>query len=169
MDKGCHSFLHIRNLFNNISIRDLMTSPVITISQDANLSEAVEKFIEHRVTHLVVVDRLNRLTGIITQKYLYKTRSPRRIIGDVMEYHPDFLIDGNSVFDKKALDGYILKQVMKKMPFALKPAHTIVDAIISMSEKNLGAIPVVNDKKKVIGIVTEQEIVSFLAHVFSAK
>ncbi len=169
MNSSHHSLLHIRNLFTNISIRDVMISPVVTISQEANLSKAVEKFIANRVTHLVVVDGLKRLTGIITQKYLYKTRSPRRIIGDAMEYHPDFLVDGNSVFDKKILDGYILKQVMKKTPFSLKATDSVVDAILNMSSKNLGAIPIVDGRKKVVGLVTEQEIINFLAQVFSAR
>lgn len=167
MEKSYNSLLHIRHLFNNISIRDVMSSSVVTIGEHANLSKAVEKFIRHRITHLIVVDAEKKLVGIITQKYLYKARSPRKIINDGMTYHPDFLVDGDSVFDKAALDAYSLKKIMKKTPFSLSSDSSIVDAIMNMSQRNLGAIPVVDKKKRVVGIVTEQEIIAFMAQVFS--
>jgi acetoin utilization protein AcuB len=153
----------IRSLFNDIPLRAIMISPVITVNVNANLSKALELFIEHNITHLVVIDSQRKLTGIITQKYIYKTCSPRKLMGDIPKYDPDLLLDGDSVYSRRALDNYILRHMMKKHPLALSPEDSIASAIRNMAKNNIGCIPIVDDKDTVCGIITNQEIVNFIA------
>ncbi len=50
----------------NVLVRDIMSTPLITIGPDAPLSGAAELMARYRVRRLVVVDQGGTLTGIIT-------------------------------------------------------------------------------------------------------
>ncbi len=49
------------------SVKDIMTSNVITISPKANLLDAINLMSKNNITRLPVVDRKNELMGIITR------------------------------------------------------------------------------------------------------
>ena len=50
----------------NVLVRDIMSTPLITVQPEASLSEAAGVMAEYRVRRLVVVDRRGSLVGIIT-------------------------------------------------------------------------------------------------------
>ena len=45
---------------------------------------------------------------------------------------------------------------LKQQPLTCLPTTSVFEAVLKMSEKNYGAVIVINDEKKVIGIVTER-------------
>ncbi len=49
----------------NLLVKDIMTSPALTIGHDSNVAHAVELFDKHRVQRLIVTDG-DRLVGIVT-------------------------------------------------------------------------------------------------------
>jgi CBS domain-containing protein len=51
---------------NNVLIRDIMSTPLITISPNATTTEAAGIMAEYRVRRLVVIDRTGALVGIVT-------------------------------------------------------------------------------------------------------
>jgi len=50
----------------NVLVRDIMSTPLITISPNAPLTSAAELMAQYRVRRLVVVDQNGALTGIVT-------------------------------------------------------------------------------------------------------
>jgi len=55
-----------------LTARELMTSPPVTIGQDASIVEAARELDRHHVRHLVVTDADGRLAGIVTPRDLLK-------------------------------------------------------------------------------------------------
>jgi len=51
---------------NDVLVRDIMSTPLITISPNAPLTAASELMAQYRVRRLVVVDREGNLVGIVT-------------------------------------------------------------------------------------------------------
>jgi len=49
---------------------------------------------------------------------------------------------------------------LKQQPLTCLPTTSVFEAVLKMSEKNYGAVIVVNDEKKVIGIVTERDVMN---------
>ena len=49
---------------------------------------------------------------------------------------------------------------LKQQPLTCLPTTSVFEAVLKMSEKNYGAIIVINDEKKVIGIVTERDVMN---------
>lgn len=48
-------------------VRDIMTSPALTVTEETGMAEAFLIFAENGINHLPVVDGDNRLTGIVTR------------------------------------------------------------------------------------------------------
>jgi len=49
---------------------------------------------------------------------------------------------------------------LKQQPLTCLPTTSVFEAVLKMSEKNYGAVIVINDEKKVIGIVTERDVMN---------
>ncbi len=155
---------NFHGLFEKIKLKDVMKSPVVTIYEDDELSIAEERFTVHGVSYLPVVSHGNKLVGLLTQKYVYKTQSPRRIIShEEIDFNPNVILDGEAYYSKETLDSYILRNIMKHDPFSLGPDDNLADAISNMNRLVIGCIPIVDEQKKVIGVLTIREIIVFLA------
>jgi len=140
----------IKQFLLNTKIRDVMVSPVITVKETDDFTLVQEKIALYDVRHLPVVDETGNIVGIITQRDLYQIHSPRR------------LEDGSWYYDKAALSQFLLKNVMLPKPFTLKPGNSLYEAIEAMGENKFGCIPIVDDYKKICGILTRDTILKFL-------
>ena len=134
---------------NKVLVKDVMISPVITIRDTDDFHVVRDKFAAHDIRHLPVVEEHGVLVGLITQRTLYKIHSPRK------------LEDGSWYYDKDLLDGFILKNVMIKDPFTLKAENTLLEAIEAVCQFKLGSIPVVDDLRRPVGILTRGDILTF--------
>ncbi len=56
----------------------------------------------------------------------------------------------------------LVKKIMSKKPICLKPNDTLEKALKLMAKNNIGGCPVINDKKNVIGIVTQTDILRII-------
>ena len=156
---------YLSKLLKNTKIEDVMEKPAVSVKENDDFSVVQEKFVAKHLTHVCVVDNNNKLVGIISQKYLYKAQSPRKMAGDEIEYNPDIIIDGDTFYDKQVLDSYILSKIMNHNPYVLKMNQSLEDAMMAMSKKHLGCIAIVDDNGKLRGLLTDQIIVKFIAGV----
>jgi predicted transcriptional regulator len=51
---------------NNVLVRDVMSTPLITVSPNASVTEAAGIMADYRIRRLVVVDRAGGMVGIVT-------------------------------------------------------------------------------------------------------
>lgn len=59
-----------------------------------------------------------------------------------------------------------IENIMTKNVFSLKEENKLIDCALLMKNKNIGAIPIIDDDLRVIGIVTDRDIVIGLAKGF---
>ncbi|MCA9400750.1 MAG: CBS domain-containing protein [Candidatus Omnitrophica bacterium] len=154
---------NLENFFKETSLGSIMRTNVITIKQDDDFSLAEERFIKNRINHLIVLDREDKLIGVLSQKYLYKTQSPRKIFGEELDYDPRLIIDGDSFYDKDTLNSYLLHNAMNKDPFILSPDDFLLTAILEMSNRNISCIPIVDEQRFVKGVIFLQDILNLIA------
>ena len=71
----------------NLTVADVMNSPVITISEDDYLFEALHLISRHRIHRLVVTGPVGELAGIITDSDILRvqTRSPQQLVREIEE------------------------------------------------------------------------------------
>lgn len=158
-----------RAMMENINVSEVMSKSFVVVEQNANVSDVQVKFKDSRASHVLVIDESQRLVGLVSQKYLYKTQSPRKMLSDDMRYSADTIIDGDSFYSKETLDSYILKRIMMKNPFSLNLESNVVDAILNMATRTIGCVPVVDDRRKIKGVITHLEIVEFMGRILIKK
>ncbi len=153
----------IRDLFKSIKIEDCMANSPPTVSINDDLGEVEKIFITQRASHVCVVDVDKKIVGMISQKYLYKARSPRKILpGEIVEYNNHVIIDGDSCYDRETLNGYLIKDIMDGIVSTLQPQESLAKAIHEMARMNIGCIPIVNERSHVCGLLKESHIVKLL-------
>ncbi|MBI4309801.1 MAG: CBS domain-containing protein [Candidatus Omnitrophica bacterium] len=140
----------IHEALSSIKLKDVMTSPVITVQEWEDFHVVQDKLEAHDIRHLPVVDDSGRLVGMISQRHLYKICSPRR------------MDNGGWHYDKDMLDSFILKRVMVRDVYILRPDNTVADAIKDMVQFKIGCIPILDDSRRPVGIVTRDDILAHL-------
>jgi len=138
-------------MIKGIRVRDIMKTPVITANIDEPFSKVEEKFRMKGIRHLPVVDAHDKVVGLITQRDLYKIVPPHRTL------------EGTYHYDAEMLNSFILKYVMTKDPVTLFPDDYLASAVEIMARQKFGCIPIVDSAGKIAGILTETDILKFLA------
>jgi acetoin utilization protein AcuB len=130
-----------------------MTREVITIQPEANIIEAYEIMEKHRVHQLPVVDHENTLVGIVTDR-------------DIRSALPsDFLYDEEALKAQERAASIKVRDVMATNVYTVSPANTLEDALILMEQKPVGAFPVIDVNRKVIGIISVRDLMRAFINV----
>ena len=144
---------YIKIFLNKLKVNEIMTKKIISVQENDRFSLVEEKLREFRIRHLPVIDEGGKLVGIVTQRDLYRTQSPRHLEDDTWYY------------DQKSLDSHILKYVMTKEPYALNPEDSVVKAILLMAERKYGCLPIVQKDRTLCGIITREDILKIVAQI----
>lgn len=137
-------------MVRDIRIREIMTKPVISVNVEDSF-ELVEKKLRGKIRHLPVVDDFGGVVGLISQRDLFRTISPHRNV------------DGEYVYDASMLHDFVLKHQMTKDPFTLSPDDRISKALEVMITSRYGCIPITEEKKKLVGIITTSDVLRWVS------
>jgi CBS domain-containing protein len=129
-----------------MKVRDIMTTEVVTLKVDEELSLASDIMTLARIRHLPIVEG-DRLAGIISQRDLFKAS-----LDSVMGY------DYGETRDH--LKTVTIKEVMIKEVITIVPDTRIHEAGQILIEKKIGCLPVIQDNA-LVGMVTETDILQF--------
>lgn len=140
----------IQTLLQTTVLADVMAKPIVIVLESDDFHVVKDKMEAHDIRHLPVINDAGKLVGIVTERYLYKIHSPRK------------LEDGSWFYDREALDSFILKNVMIKEPYTLKADNTLKDAVETMSQFKFGCIIIVDEYRRPCGIVTRKDILKYL-------
>jgi CBS domain-containing protein len=126
-------------------VRDLMSSEVVTLRRNDQLSIADDVMRLGRIRHLPVLDDDERLVGIVSQRDLFRGALARAL--------------GYGVHAQQKLLGQLLvKEVMTNDPITIAPDAPLAAAARLMLERKVGALPVV-EGDRLVGILTESDFV----------
>jgi acetoin utilization protein AcuB len=130
-----------------------MTRKVITVSENTSLLEARDMMKQYQVRHLPVVDRKNRLLGIVTDRDI-RSALPFRLAADIIES------------GEKDKYGHLkVSDVMTIDPVTILPTHTLQDALLLIQEKKVGAFPVVDEQGNLKGILSVRDLLRAFINV----
>jgi len=133
----------IKGVMEEIFIKDIMTPNPIALDVEDNFSRVEEFLRTYNIRHLPIIDKDGIVVGLITQRDLYRICPPRRTL------------EGDLIYEKIRLDSFILKYVMTKDVLTLSPNDTLGKAIRIMKATKYGCLPIVDENKKLVGIVTQ--------------
>jgi acetoin utilization protein AcuB len=126
-----------------MKVRDIMTTPPISVEMDMPVLEARQLMGSHRIRHLPVTDG-GRLMGIVTDRDIRLSLPSSATRLSLFEIN--FLIERLAV-----------GSVMTKTVITVEPARDAAEAGRIMLDHKIGALPVV-DRGVIVGIVTETDM-----------
>lgn len=119
---------------------DIMIQPIITVEEQATIGDAYTIMQQHSIHHLPVVDDQQRILAIVSDRLILRTLVER--IAGVK----------NLILD-----------------IAIRPVYcTTGDADIRQTahllcDYHIGALPVINDKEQLIGMVTSSDLLKVIS------
>ena len=139
-------------------VRMWMTADIITVSPEAPIVEALDMMKQHLVRRLPVVDKANKVVGIITQ-------------GDIHEAGPSGATS-LSIWELNYLIAKItVEEIMAKGDnlVTVGPDETIERAAMLMRKNKVGGLPVTDEQGVIQGIITESDLFEVLIEVMGIK
>ena len=124
-------------------VKDWMTKKVYTVTPDDSVSTAAKILKEKNIKHLPVVKN-GKIKGIISDRDIKEYIPSKATSLDVYELH--YLLAKTRV-----------KEIMKKKVITTTPDTPIEEAALTMLEKNIGSLPVL-DAGRLVGIISDRDI-----------
>ncbi len=126
-------------------VKDIMTREVVTLFEEDNLTGVEEGMRRYRFRHLPVVDE-GKLVGLITHRDLL------RIAASDLE---PASVRKTEHFRQQVF----ARDVMQRDLVTVREDTPIADAGMLLWTNKLGCLPVTDDDRKLVGIVTEADFV----------
>lgn len=127
-----------------MTISELMTTAVVTVTMDDTLEIARALFEKHGFHHLLVVED-KELFGVVSDRDLLKALSPR--VGTQVETTRD-----RATLQKK------IHQVMTRKLTTLGPDASVYEAMRLFADHKISCLPVVDSNQQPLGIVSWRDI-----------
>lgn len=121
-----------------IKTKDIMIEDPIKVKPFRTIVQSIEMMKSNKVDSLLVVNKGGQLIGLVTLKQI------RREIP----------------LDTKVED------IMEKDLLYVKDDDNLVDVVTIMNENSVGYLPVVNDNKVLVGLVTRSSLISILSQQY---
>jgi len=126
----------------NIAISEIMTHNLVTVVPHDSLAKVNTIFLEYNFHHIPVVDKGNRLVGMITKEDLLRLTSVR----------PEF--------SDKAFDKIAVKDIMTSNLVTLEAEDTVGLAADIFLANEFHAIPVL-EEERLTGIITTYDLIKY--------
>ncbi len=131
-----------------------MTAAPLTVRPDTSVPDARKILTEKHFRHLPVTDSEGHLLGMVTDR-------------DIRSAYPSSILSGEE--RKKILDkveNSTVDSIMSTELSSLNLNSTIDDALILLEKQNVGALPVIDDSGKVVGIFSIRDLMKAYGELF---
>lgn len=132
-------------------IREYMVSPVITVTPDTLIDDALRTMHQHHIRRLPVVDK-GKLVGLVT----------RQILREAIPEHPLPLTIWGVHYQLARMK---VRDVMITDVITVTPDVTIGEASALASQHKIGTLPVVDEKSNLVGIITSSDLFRLLSQL----
>ncbi len=141
-----------------LSCGDIMSRDVVTVQFATELEDAWSQLRAHKIKALPVVDSFGRLIGIVTVADYLRQLDDTSAAGLAIRLQ-GLLRRTPGVSSEKA---EVVGQIMSAKVHAAHIDTPISELVHDLSEKGMHHVPVVDDKRRVLGIVTQSDIIAAL-------
>jgi len=143
-----------QRISRRIMVRDVMTKNVIHVRDDADITEVTNLLSENRISGLPVVDGEGRVIGVITEADVLSTAGMKKehAFRDIIRHLLGEPLPGHTESKR-------LRDVMSSPAVTTGPESDIRDVALTIDEKRIKRLPVVDKEGKLIGLISRADIV----------
>ncbi len=157
-------------------VKDVMTKKVVTFSPETTIREVCEALSKHNISGAPVINNKREVIGLISESDIIQLGEKSATLARLGHYLPlEISLNINQFELKQILNavknagGKKAAEVMTKRPITISPDAGIVEAADIMKKKNVNRLPVVDNKNKLVGIVSRQDIIRGFYLQFATK
>ena len=154
-----------------VKVKDAMEKYVIKFHTDDKITDIAQSLRDNKISGAPIVDKDNKVIGIISEgdiMRLLEVHSPR--LNLILPSPLDWIelpIRMKYEFDEIAEDmnkaaSVHISEIMTKKVITIKEDDDISDAAQLMDTHSVNRLPVVDDERKILGIVTRGDLISAL-------
>ena len=125
-------------------VMNWMSQPAVTVDADDFAEDAVRLAKKHEI-HMLPVMQKGQLVGIVTGRDINKASA-----SDVPSE--------NNEEDSNLLSGIQVKKIMTRDPVTVPYDYTLEETVEKFLVHNISGLPVVNQQRKVIGVITKSDL-----------
>ncbi|MGC2061861.1 MAG: CBS domain-containing protein [Thermodesulfovibrionales bacterium] len=153
-DKKSTPSKHLRSTIGlDMLVQDVMTKDIISVQKYESILHVADILAEKNISGLPVVDKGNKVIGIITQADILSVVGIRKehTLKDLLKH-----MLGEPLPEQKI--GDIVADIMAAPAVTIKPTANIAEAAQILDEKRIRRLPVVDDKNVLIGLISRADI-----------
>ncbi|MBP0589757.1 HPP family protein [Paraburkholderia sp. LEh10] len=140
--------------FSELTSRDIMSSPVVSITPDMTLRAAAELLQRHSIKALPVVDPRQRVVGIVTRADL--VNKPKSADLRLMEAL------ASRLFKRDATRARVVSTVMTTHVRTVETDTPIAGLVPFFADDGHHHIPVIDAHDRLVGIITQSDLIAGL-------
>ncbi|WP_319421557.1 CBS domain-containing protein [Pleurocapsa sp. FMAR1] len=147
------------------TVAEIMTVNPTTVSPETSLEEAIQILAEKEISGLPVVNEEGELVGIISETDLTWQATGVETPPYVMFLDSVIYLQNPAKHNQevhKAL-GQTVSEAMSDRPTTVKGNQLVREAAKIMHDKKLRRLPVVDDNSKLIGMITQGDVIKMMA------
>jgi CBS-domain-containing membrane protein len=143
-------------------VRDAMTRDVLSVNKFDDISRAVNLLADRNISGLPVVDRENRVVGIISEADVVSMVGSRRAhtFKEILRS-----IVGHPLPERKM--GHLVGDIMTSPVVTVLPDTEISEAVRLMDGRRIRRLPVVDKDQRLVGLISRSDIVKAMGKKLS--
>ena len=134
-----------------MDVNNYMSKDLVTIKADTKILDALDLMNKYNIHRLAVVEG-DRMIGLVTEGIISRNTPSTMTSLDMREV--TYLLNRTSAFD-----------IMEKNVITINKEAILEEAAVSMRKNAIGVLPVVEGDNKLIGIITEKDILDAFVDV----
>ncbi len=127
----------------HMKVRDLMSSELVTLTEDETLAHAQRCMDRGRIRHLPVV-RDGKLVGLVTHR-------------DLLAASFSIFAEVDGAEQRRIFSRIPVKELMHRSVRTVEPDLLAADAARILLENKFGCLPVVDEDGRLLGLITEAD------------
>jgi len=135
-------------------IYEHMTPKPVTVTPDQTVAEAIDILQQYNIRHLPVVDDQGVLQGILSDRDLRSARP-----STVAQSKERCTVE-------EKVNNTLVSVLMTRDCLFLVPNATLDDALLLFQSRKIGALPVVNEEEKLVGVFTTADLMNAYRDLF---
>jgi CBS domain-containing protein len=138
------------------TVKDVMTTQVVTVGPTASFKEMVVKMRRSGASALPVIDGEGRVIGVVSEADMLNKEAD-------LDKEPGTLSGILRFEEREKAAGVTAAELMTKPPVTIGPSAPLTEAARLMRDRRVKRLPVINDTGLLIGIISRADVLRVFA------
>lgn len=140
----------------SVTVKDVMTTRVVSVGKDASFRELAAALREHRVSAFPVVDAEEKVIGVVSEADMLT----KEALGSEPHGMPGMITGLRRHKEQAKARGITAGDLMSSPPVTVTPEDTIERAARLMYKRKIKRLPVVDDGAHLVGIISRTDVLA---------